>query len=65
MKTHKEVEVSYSGKTFKAMSIDGQTWSAFAFKAHKGESWKGDDAFLAEIDSSKMFQTICRLAAEA
>lgn len=61
--TMQTIEVKHDGIHVKAMSLDGQTWSAFAYRFHENQWWKSDDMFLATMDSSAKFQTTCRLAA--
>lgn len=61
--TMQTIEIKYDGIHVKALSIDGQTWSAFAYRGHDHETWKSDDVFLSIMDSSAKFQTTCRLAA--
>ena len=61
--TMQTIEVKHDGVHVKAMSIDGRTWSAFAYRGHDHEIWKSDDMFLATMDLSAKFQTTCRLAA--
>lgn len=61
--TMRTVEIKHNGHNVKAMSIDGQTWSAFAYRGHDHETWRSDDDLLATMDSSAKFQTTCRLAA--